>query len=133
MIKYQRDLFVRTEGAAAVEAALALPVLFAFIGAIFMLGNLLLAQASVDHATGEAARFSTIYPTPSKAEIEAKARGALFDNHKDAVREVTVTMGVDADGRKYADIAIIYDFPLISWFMQGSAQTLTQSRRTYMP
>lgn len=133
MMKYQRDLLVRTEGAAAIEAALALPVLFAFIGAIFMLGNLLLAQASVDHATGEAARFSTIYPTPSTAEIEAKARGALFDNHRDSVRDVAVTMGIDADGRKYADIKITYDYPLISWFMEGSRRTLTQSRRAYMP
>ncbi|MBL0769165.1 pilus assembly protein [Sphingopyxis sp. XHP0097] len=132
MIKFQRNLFLRTEGSAAVEAALALPVLFAFIGVIFMLGNLLLAQASVDHATGEAARYSTIYPTPSAADIEAKARAALFDSNKDAVRDVDVTMGVD-DGRKFAEITITYDYPVISWFVEGSEQTLTHSRRAYLP
>ncbi len=126
------SLFGDQVGSVAIEAAIALPVLFAFLGAIAQLGMVMFVQTSLNHATGEAARFATIYPTPSDSEIESKARNATFGGRASAIRSVTVTRGTD-DGRKFAEITMIYDYPLTSWFVEGSAYTLRQSRRAYLP
>ncbi len=126
------SLFGDQTGSVAVEAAIALPVLFAFLGAIAQLGMVMFVQTSLDHATGQAARFATIYPTPSNSEIEAKARNSAFGARASAIRSVTVTRGTD-DGRNYAEITMIYDYPLVSWFVEGSAYTLRKSRRAYLP
>lgn len=125
-------IFRKQDGSVAVEAALALPILFLFFGAIIQLGLAIFIQESVDHATGEAARYATIYPTPTDSEIEAKARSSAFGGDANAIRSVTVVRGTD-DGRKYAEITMIYDYPLIDWFVDGSAYSLEQTRRAYLP
>lgn len=122
----------KQDGSVAVEAALALPVLFVFLGAIIQLGLALFLQESVDHATGEAARYATIYPTPTNSEIEAKARNSTLGGDANAIRSVTVVRGID-DGRKYAEITMIYDYPMIDWFVKGSSYSLSQTRRAYLP
>ncbi|MEJ6595125.1 TadE family protein [Parasphingorhabdus sp.] len=125
-------LLDRQDGSVAVEAAFALPVLFAFFGVIAQLAMVMFVQASLDHATGEAARYATIYPTPSESEIEAKARSSTFGGDPSAIRSVTIVRGSD-DGRNYAEITMVYDYPLVSWFVEGSAFALSQSRRAYLP
>lgn len=120
------------DGSVAVEAALVLPVLFIFFGAIIQLGLAIFIQVGVDHATGEAARYATIYPSPTNSEIEDKARNSTFGGDANTIRSVTVVRGID-DGRKYAEITMTYDHPVIDWFLEGSSYSLSQTRRAYMP
>ncbi len=132
MIKHIIHITRKQDGSAAIEAALALPILFMFFGAIIQLGLAVFIQESIDHATGEAARYATIYPTPTNSEIEAKARNSTFGGDADAIRSVTVVRGTD-DGRKFAEITMIYDHPLTDWFVEGSSYSLSQTRRAYIP
>ena len=54
------------QGAAAVEMALALPVLIIFIYGIFQIGMVMAASAGMQHALGEGARLATISSSLAK-------------------------------------------------------------------
>ena len=73
-----RKLFADSAGAAAMEFALAVPVLIAFIWGIFQVGMLYHANAGMQHALGEAARYATLFPTPTDTQIQAKITSAKF-------------------------------------------------------
>ncbi len=118
-------------GSTAIEAAIAIPVFLAFLGAIVQLGMVMFVQSSLDHATGEAARFATIYPTPAASDIQTKASAAMFGGSTSELAPVTVTQGTD-DGRNYIEITMTYNYPLVSWFIDDAAYTLTQTRRAYV-
>lgn len=53
-------------GAAAMELALALPVLVTMIYGIFQLALLYFANAGMQHALGEGARFATVYASTAR-------------------------------------------------------------------
>ncbi|MBA3730486.1 MAG: pilus assembly protein, partial [Sphingomonas sp.] len=59
-------------GAAAIEFAIAVPILILMIYGIFRLGLLFQANAGMQHALGEGARYATIYPTPTNTQIQTK-------------------------------------------------------------
>ena len=58
-------------GANVIEFAIAMPTLLVFIYGIFTVGKLLEANAGMQHALGEAARYATLYPTPTDAQLQA--------------------------------------------------------------
>lgn len=126
------NILADDHGSAAIEAAIALPVLFAFFGVIIQLSMMLFLQASVDHAIGEAARSTTVYPAPTDTEIADTARNAMFAGKAQAVREITVVRGTD-NSRSYAEITMIYDRPAILAFINSDAKTFSETRRAYLP
>src|SRR5687768_3854249 len=65
-------------GGAVVEMAFALPILLTFVYGIFQLGVIFAANAGIQHALGEGARFATLYPSPTDAAIKTKMEGKLF-------------------------------------------------------
>jgi Flp pilus assembly protein TadG len=58
-------------GAAALEFALAVPVLVTFIVGIAQLGILFMANNGLDSAVAAGARYATIYPRPSDTQIQS--------------------------------------------------------------
>ena len=58
------------KGAAALEFALAVPVLVTFIVGIAQLGILFMANNGLDSAVAAGARYATIYPRPSDTQIQ---------------------------------------------------------------
>jgi len=71
-------------GVGTVEFALAVPVLIAAIVGIFEFSMLLWANAGMQHALGEAARYATLYDSstsshvPSDANIKARMDASVF-------------------------------------------------------
>ena len=65
-------------GAAAVEMALALPILFLFIYGIFQVGAMFAANAIMQGALGEGAREATIWPARTNAQIKTKIEAKVF-------------------------------------------------------
>ena len=59
MIK-RNNLINAEDGAAAIEMAIAVPVLVLFIIGIFSFGRMLEADAGMQHAIGEGARYATL-------------------------------------------------------------------------
>ena len=69
----RRKLHRDEGGAAALEFALAFPVLISIIYGIFMIGMVFMASAGLQHALGEAARYATLFPTPTDAQSRRSA------------------------------------------------------------
>ena len=68
----QQTLWHSQRGAAAIEFAFAIPVLVLTLMILAQLGLLYFAHAGLEHKVGEAARFATLYPRRSNAEILQK-------------------------------------------------------------
>lgn len=77
MTRLRRLLHDRT-GSSAIEFAVAVPVLVMLIWGMFQIGIMFQANAGMQHALGEAARYATVFPTPSDTEIQDKITSAKF-------------------------------------------------------
>ena len=97
-------------GAAAVEMALALPVLVSIIYGIFQVGLLYQANAGMQHALGEGARLATIcIPSgnncnpPSDTAIKNRITAKLFGKS-----DGTFTVSNPVVGAGYRDLSVSY-------------------------
>ena len=124
MIKHlRRD----DQGAAVVEMALALPVLLTFINGIFQLGVIFAANAGMQHALGEGARYATLYPSPSDTEIRTRMEAKLFGTKvgRFAVADPTGTTN-------YKDLQVTYTVTPNFLFFRLAPVTLTRTKRVYL-
>ena len=78
MTKILKRLWADESGANVIEFAIAVPVLTVFIYGIFVVGKLFEAQAGMQHALGEAARYATLFPTPTDDQLKAKMAAKKF-------------------------------------------------------
>jgi Flp pilus assembly protein TadG len=123
------------KGAAAVEFAIAIPVLIFMMWGIFQIGIVLQARAGVQQALGEGARYATIFNTstssrPTDSEISAKITSAKFGIRNGTWHTPVIdTTNEAADG--YIDISVEYDVPTDFLFFQGPNVTLAESKRVY--
>lgn len=112
------------------EMALSTPVLVVLFFAIFQLAMVLWAQASLSNAVGEAARYATIYPSPSDSDIIDYLENSQLGIDQTNIDSVTVTRGKD-NGRDFSDISVQYSVPTNLIFFDGPAVSLNQTRRAY--
>ncbi len=118
------------EGAAAIEGAFAIPTLVLMFFGLMQVGILLWSQASLANAVGQAARFATIYPSPSNEDIENYAMSEDLGIDTDRITAVNVSRGTD-DGRNYVEIEMTYQTPTDFIFFEGPTVTIDQTRRAY--
>src|SRR4028119_2224507 len=78
-------------GVAAIEMAFALPILLLFVFGIFQFGVILHANAGMQHALGEGARYATLYPKPADNLIVDKMEEAVFGLNIGTFSTPTVT------------------------------------------
>ena len=88
--------FIRTirrdeKGVAAVEMAFALPILLLFVYGIFQFGVILQANAGMQHALGEGARYATLYPKPADNLIVTRMSNSVFGMNIGTFSTPTVT------------------------------------------
>lgn len=120
-------------GSAAVEFAIAVPVLITMIWGIFQIGLLLEANAGMQQALGEGARYATLYVAgtsdhrPTNASIEAAISNHVF---KPGVGSFSVTPIVNGTG--YKDLAVTYTMPMDFLLFQGPTVTISKSKRVYV-
>jgi Flp pilus assembly protein TadG len=115
-------------GAAAIEFAIAVPILVLLIYGIFRIGLLYQANAGMQHALGEGARLATLYPTPTDAQITAKMNAKLFGEGYGAFTVATPTTGATSK-----TLTITYTTPMDFLFVPGPTVTLTRSKVVYFP
>lgn len=130
MIPRLRTLFARSQGSAAIEFAIAAPVLLGLIFGVIQFGMLFMANAGLQHAVEEGARYATIYPRPDESQIIAKVNANRFGLRPDAVTGPTVSFGED-NGTDYAQITMSYQVPMNFVFYKVPGVTLTKTRRAY--
>lgn len=122
-------------GSAAMEFALAVPVLIMMIWGIFQIAMVLQADAGVQQALGEGARLATIYDTdtnsrPSDSDISSAIVSAKFGVGNGTWHTPVIDDSNEAaDG--YIDISVQYDVPTDFLLFQGPDVTLSHSKRVY--
>ena len=132
LIRLIRD----SRGAAAIEMAIALPVLVVFIYGIFQVGVAFQAVAGMQHALGEGARLATICQNPtaagvcstaSNADIKAKIAQKVFGTGVGTFGEPSVT-----DGAGFKTLSVTFSMPMNFLFFQGPPINLTRSKKVYV-
>ena len=119
-------------GAAAIEMAIALPVLVAMIYGLFQVGLLYQANAGMQHALGEGARVATLYErytsnnVPTDDAIKARMNARLFGKGDGAF-----TVNDPVTGTGYKDLSITYTKKMNFLFFNGPTITLSRSKRAY--
>lgn len=119
-------------GAAAIEMALALPILVSMIYGLFQVGLLYQANAGMQHALGEGARLATLYErytsnnVPTDAAIKSRMTSKLFGKGDGAF-----TVADPVTGTGYKDLQITYSKKMNFIFFNGPTITLTRTKRAY--
>lgn len=124
------------DGAAVVEFALSLPVLVTLIYGIFEFSQLYWANAGMQHALGEGARYATLCipdassstgcDNPSDANIVATENAKLFgpDSGTFNVHTPTTSSG-------YKTLTITYTRTMNFLLFTGPTITLSRSKQVY--
>ena len=122
------------EGAAAIEFALAVPVLVSFIYGIFQVGQLFYANAGMQHALGEGARYATLCLTPTAtgctvptdSQITTKINAKLF-----GPKDGTFTVQTPVTSGNSKTLTITYSRTIKFLFIASRSVTLTRSKMVY--
>lgn len=117
-------------GAAAVEFALAAPVIVLFLLGFLQIGMLGMAKAGLGQAVEAGARYATIYPRPTDAQISAKILAGGYGMRSAGIVGPTLSHGTSS-GSPFVDITMTYRQTLdFGFFTLGSVE-LTHTRRAY--
>jgi hypothetical protein len=121
------------KGAAAIEMAIALPILVTMIYGLFQVGLLYQANAGMQHALGEGARLATLcIPSgntcnpPSDVQIKTQMTSKLFGKG-----DGNFTVNDPVVGTGYRDLSIRYSKKMNFLFIVGPTITLNRSKRAY--
>lgn len=135
----RRFRLVRDEaGAAIVEIAIALPVLVSMIYGIFTLGQLFEANAGIQHALGEGARYGNLCLSvsngactlPTSAQLSTKVNSKLFGTRNGTFDTPTVTTSTASSG--YVTVSVTYHQTMNFLFFTGPTVNLSRSKRVYL-
>ena len=117
-------------GAAAIEMAIAVPVLTLMLWGIFQVGVAFQANAGMQHALGEGARYATIFPTPSNDQLKARINEKVFGVGVGSFSAPSVTDGPEGSG--YKDFSVTFSMPTNFLFFNGPTINITSSKRVYV-
>ena len=122
-------------GAGAVEFALSAPVLIAMIYGIFEVSQLYEANAGIQHALGEGARFATLcVPTATGCnpetndDIKARMNAKLF-----GPIDGTFTVQDVVDGTNSKTLTVTYKRTMNFLLFPGPTVTITRTKLVYTP
>lgn len=121
-----RHIARRTDGSAAIEFALGVPILLMMVFGMLQLGLVMQANAGVQHALGEAARHATIFPTPTDTELQAKITSEKFGTGAGTWGSPIIVNGADTK-----TITVTYTQPL-DWIFFTTNASITKSKVIYL-
>jgi Flp pilus assembly protein TadG len=120
------------QGAAALEFALAVPVLIMMIWGIFQVGLLYQANAGIQHALGEGARYATLWPTPTNTQIRDRMSAKVFGTRSGTFGTPSVTTPATTVCTSCRLLSVTYSMPMHFLFMPGPTVTVTRSKQVYV-
>lgn len=124
-----------SRGVSTIEFAVLLPILVLFIYGTFMVGQLFYANAGMQHALGEGARYTTLClnPTvasgcsaPTDAQIQARMNERVFGSGMG-----TFAVNTPVQGSGYKDLSVTYRMPADFIFFSLPDVVMTESKRVY--
>ena len=138
MIRIRTKIRRDDRGAAAIEAAIGLPVLVSMIYGIFTLGQLFEANAGIQHALGEGARMGNLClgvtngacTLPTSTAIAARVSSKLFGTANGTFGTPAVDKSTASSG--YVTVTVTYTQTMKFAFFTGPTITVTRSKRVYL-
>lgn len=127
------------QGAAAIEMAISLPVLLVMVYGIFQVGLIFQANAGMQHALGEGARFASLcVPTsdactaPADSAVVTRMQSRLFGMNVGSFGTPTVTTPGAGVCTNCRDLTVTYSVTPSYLFFNGPAINLTRTKRVYL-
>lgn len=125
-------------GAAAIELAIALPVLVTMIYGIFSIGQLFMANAGIQHALGQGARQANLCAAqgsagcalPTAKVIKDKMRSDVFGAFNGTFDDPVVTTTNASSG--YVTLSVTYHQTMSFAFFAGPTIDITRSKKVYL-
>jgi Flp pilus assembly protein TadG len=130
MKKFVTKLARSREGAASIEFIVAAPFLILLLVGILQLGILFLAKAGLEQAVESGARFATIFPRPTDAEISARVLASGYGMNAAGISGPTLTYG-ESGGSPYVDITMTYTVRPNFIFFTAPPVELQHTRRAF--
>jgi Flp pilus assembly protein TadG len=134
-MKLFRQLKRDERGAAVIEMAIVLPVLILFIYGIFQVGILYQANAGMQHALGEGARYATLCRpvgngcnVASNTEIKTRMSASVF-----GTKPGTFTIPAPTTVNRVMTLKVTYTQPMNFLFFPGPTVNLTRQKVVYLP
>ena len=122
-------------GVAVIEIAIVLPVLILFIYGIFQIGILYQANAGMQHALGEGARYATLCKPvtggcniATDAQIKAKMNAAVF-----GTKPGTFAIPDPTTVNRVMTLTVNYSQPMNFLLFPGPTIALTRKKVVYLP
>jgi Flp pilus assembly protein TadG len=119
-------------GVAMIEMAFALPILLLFVFGIFQFGVILQANAGIQHALGEGARYATLFPRPADNLIQAKMADEVFGLNVGTFSAPTVTTPATSVCTNCRLLTVNYTVTPDFIFFSGPQITLNRTKRVYV-
>jgi Flp pilus assembly protein TadG len=130
MTAFARKLRDNALGAAAIEFALAVPILVSLIWGLFQVGLVFQANAGVQHALGQAARYATIWPTPTDTQLQTMITSSKFGVSNGTWSTPTISALDTTDNSRI--ITVSYSQPMQFLFFTGPSVTITKTKKVYI-
>lgn len=125
-----RNIRNEIRAVSTVEFALVLPLLMAMLLSISYLGILFFTQAGLKSSVEDAARFSTVWPTPSEAAIAERIKSNNFAMAPGEIVGPTITFS-ENQAPNYVTITMGYDVDL-NYFFGTKTIRLSESRQAFV-
>lgn len=125
-----RSLASDCRGVGVLEFALVAPVLLGMLIGIATLGILFYAQAGLRSTVEDAARYATIWPKPSVADIQARITSKQFGMDPANIVAPTVTFSTGSTP-SYVTITMGYNLT-INYLIGSQTIALSETRRAYV-
>ena len=120
-----------TKGAAAIEMALAIPILLELFWMIFQAGLVFRAMSGIQHGLGEGARYATLVPQPTATQIKSRISDTVYGIGPGNFTIATPSPGT-ADGANYLDLTVSYTQSTDLIFIPGPTVTVSRSKRVWV-
>lgn len=118
-------------GTAAIEFALALPILALFLFGTIQTGLVYYADAGLRAAVAESARLATLYPTPTDGQLISRFNNKKFGLDRGTLGSPQISRGV-SEGKPYIEITATYTDEIELYFVPTISVTMDETRRAYI-
>jgi Flp pilus assembly protein TadG len=119
-------------GAAAVEFALAVPVLVTLMIGILQFGIVLHASGAVRHAVGEGIRHAKVYADATEAQVYQKIRDSMAGVNPAGITSLEFDRGT-ANGADFGRVTMQYKLQPVIPFAAIPPITFNETRTAYLP
>ena len=127
-----RQLLRNTRGAAAIEFALAVPILASLMIGILQFALVFQASGAMRNASGEGIRYAKVHPSATASDVLAVVRNGLSGIDQDNLTSLTFVRGTQ-NGADYGRVSMSYSLQPLIPFISLPPIVLNETKFTYLP